>query len=254
MWLDTFNQMRKDSGMSLDELCAKSGVPKGTLTKITSGVTKAPALETMRSLVYAMGYTLDDLSEGLKVGEEFSKAEKAHIQKYRLLGPNWKEAVDGILDIGYREYEEKQAAQKAAIEKQRERMEAAGEITPEVVFICPGFSSPMSAGTGQQAGEEYPENYRLIKEPPRGTSYIAPVSGISMEPTYQDGDKLFIHACTEIRKGQIGVFLMDGQQWVKELGDGVLISHNPDYKPRPMTDDILCQGLVLGVCDKSYFE
>lgn len=85
MWLDTFNQMRKDSGMSLDEFCAKSGVPKGTLTKITSGVTKAPALETMRSLVYAMGYTLDDLSEGLKVGEEFNKVEKAHIQKYRLL-------------------------------------------------------------------------------------------------------------------------------------------------------------------------
>lgn len=250
MWLDTFNQMRKDSGMSLDELCAKSGVPKGTLTKITSGVTKAPALETMRSLVYAMGYTLDDLSEGLKVGEEFSKAEKAHIKKYRLLDPLGKEAVDGVLNIEYKRYEEKQAEQKTAIQEVRKDMDAVAEV----LFICPGFSSPMSAGTGQQAGEEYPENYRLIKEPPRGTSYIAPVSGNSMEPTYRDGDKLFVHSCTEIRKGQIGVFLMDGQQWVKELGDGVLVSHNPDYEPRPMTDDVRCQGLVLGVCDKSYFE
>lgn len=54
--------------------------------------------------------------------------------------------------------------------------------------------------------------------------------------------------------GQIGVFLMDGQLWVKELGDGVLISHSPAYPPRPMTDDVRCQGLVLGVCDESYFE
>jgi len=36
MWLDTFNEMRKQSGMSLDELCEKSGIPKGTLSKITS--------------------------------------------------------------------------------------------------------------------------------------------------------------------------------------------------------------------------
>ena len=63
MWLDAFNKMRKESGMSLDELSAKSGVPKGTLSKITSGITKAPALETMRQLVYAMGYTLSDLEE-----------------------------------------------------------------------------------------------------------------------------------------------------------------------------------------------
>ena len=61
MWIDTFNEMRRHSGLSLDELSEKSGVPKGTLAKITSGVTKAPALETIRSLVYAMGYTLNDL-------------------------------------------------------------------------------------------------------------------------------------------------------------------------------------------------
>lgn len=63
MWFDVFNEMRRKSGMSLDELSEKSGVPKGTLAKITSGITKAPALETMRSLVYAMGYTLNDLED-----------------------------------------------------------------------------------------------------------------------------------------------------------------------------------------------
>ena len=67
-------------------------------------------------------------------------------------------------------------------------------------------------------------------------------------------DLLFIHACEEIAVGQVGVFYMDGKQWVKELGAEVLLSHNPDYPPRTITEDIRCQGLVLGVCDKSYFE
>lgn len=261
-FLQKLDFLMEKYGLNKLTLSQNSGIPYSTVVGWYKKGYEGLKLTTLRKLSDYFNTVLDYWVNENEIDPNYWKAdgfivngeEMEHIQKYRLLGPNWKEAVDGILDIGYREYEEKQAAQKAAIEKQRERMEAAGEIAPEVVFICPGFSSPMSAGTGQQAGEEYPENYRLTKEPPRGTSYIAPVSGNSMEPTYQDGGKLFIHACTEIRKGQIGVFLMDGQQWVKELGDGVLISHNPDYKPRPMTDDILCQGLVLGVCDKSYFE
>lgn len=80
MRLDTFNEMRKESEMSLDEISAKSGIPKGTLAKITSGITKAPPLETMRKLIYSMGYTLDDLDHGLKKSDHFSKEEKDHIK------------------------------------------------------------------------------------------------------------------------------------------------------------------------------
>ena len=137
-----------------------------------------------------------------------------------------------------------------------EAAQAAPAREPEetVYYITSWFYHPMSAGTGEQAEREQPESLRLVKEPPHGTSYVAPINGDSMEPTYHNGDRLFIHACEEIEPGQIGVFYMDGQQWVKELGDGELISHNPDYPPRPMTEDIRCQGLVLGVCDDSYFE
>ena len=40
MWLDNFNEMRRQSGLSLDELSEKSGVPKGTLSKISAGITE----------------------------------------------------------------------------------------------------------------------------------------------------------------------------------------------------------------------
>lgn len=139
-------------------------------------------------------------------------------------------------------------------ESQTEMEAAQDSVIAITIFSIPSQLHPMSAGTGQEADASYTENLRLIKQPPYGASYVARVSGDSMEPTYYDGDLVFIHSTVDIRKGQVGVFLMDGQQWIKELGNGVLISHNKAYPPRQMTPDIRCQGVVLGVCDESYFE
>lgn len=176
------------------------------------------------------------------------------VKKYRLLDPYGKEAVDGVLDVESRRCEEERQKQAAILREQWEQIEVAEEIAPEDIYSIPLYSLPMSAGTGQEAGQEYPEDFLLKKRPPRGTSFIARVSGNSMEPTYHNGDLVFVHATVDICPGQTGAFLMDGQLWIKELGDGVLISHNPDYEPRQFTEDIRCQGLVLGVCDESYFE
>lgn len=166
--------------------------------------------------------------------------------------------MDDVLDIGYRKCEERQAAWKEQLEQAaealregRKQMEMAEELD---IYSIPLYFLPMSAVTGHTSEQEYPEDFLLKKRPPRGTSFIARVSGNSMEPTYHNGDLVFVHATVDIRPSQTGAFLMDGQLWIKELGDGVLIFHNPGYEPIPMRDDIRCQGLVLGVYDESYFE
>lgn len=246
-------EARIKAGLSQKDLAKIIGVAPSTFNGYESG-NHDPKSDLLKKIAEACDVTVDyllchepkdniDSLDAVQAAQgDLSNAERSHIKKYRSLDPYGKEAVDGVLDVEWRR---------------------CTQLSPEVAqdqdavyFICPGFLSTMSAGTGQEAGNEYPENYRLIKEPPRGTSYIASISGDSMEPTYHDGDKLFIHACTSIRVGQIGVFFMAGQQWVKELGDGVLISHNsdPKYAPRPFTEDVRCQGLVLGVCDDSYFK
>lgn len=51
---------RKDAGLTIDELVERSGVPKGTLTKILCNTTKAPSLDTVRAIAHALGKTLDD--------------------------------------------------------------------------------------------------------------------------------------------------------------------------------------------------
>lgn len=252
MGFEIINTLKKEKGLTNSQIAQMSGVTLSTLDKITSGVNTNPKLDTLQAICKVLGCTLNDFVDG-QSKDGLSQLEQAHIKKYRLLDPFGKEAVNGVLDVESRRCE---AARAAAIKEQRQQMEAGDMIDFEKVirFSVPGYSMPLSAGTGQEAGQEYPENYKLIKEPPRGTSFIARVSGVSMEPTYHNGELVFVHSIEEIPVGRIGAFFMDGQQWIKELGDGELISHNPEYDPIPMREDIRCQGLVLGVCDDSYFE
>lgn len=200
-----------------------------------------PDANTLFALFRVLGRSVDE-AFGFSV-ESFNVTvrERAHIEKYRTLDVYGQDTVSAVLDLEYKRCTEQ--AHADSLEEQR-----------GAIYTLPGFYQRMSAGTGQPAGDDAWEDIFLTKRPPRGTSYVATISGDSMEPTYRDGDRLFIRATVDIQPGQVGVFYMDGKQWVKELGDGVLISHNPAYAPIPLRDDIRCQGLVLGVCNDSYFK
>ena len=56
-----------------------------------------------------------------------------------------------------------------------------------------------------------------------------------MEPTLHDGDTIWVQQQPTLENGEIGVFFLDGNAYVKELRrtpEGVsLISHNEKYKP-----------------------
>ncbi len=232
-------EAREKCGYSQKKLAEMIGVAPNTLHGYESGK-HDPKPDLLIKIAEACHVTTDFLlgasgGEYLKKGGVLSDIENEHMKKYRDLDRHGKEIVESVLNIEFRRCAERSRAEE------------------EKLYIMPRYLSAMSAGTGEIAADEYPEDYILKKRPPRGASYIATVHGDSMEPTIYDGDKLFIRACTEIRAGQIGVFFMDGKMWIKELGKGVLISHNEKYPPIPMTEDVLCQGQVLEVCDESYF-
>lgn len=243
MWLDVFNEMRKNSDMSLDEISIKSGVPKGTLSKITAGITKAPPLETMRKLVYSMGYTLDDLDRGLEASDNFSMAEKAHIKKYRLLDPYGKEAVDGVLDVESRRCEEDRQKQSAILRKQREEMEAAEEIAPLIILHQPYAQVAAAEGAGaflldDGSDEVLVEMNKYTKQ----ADVILRVVGRSMEPVIADGDRVLVRQQPSVRIGEIGVFVVDGQGYLKEYQADRLISLNPNI------DDVIVGDLQSAEC------
>lgn len=109
---------------------------------------------------------------------------------------------------------------------------------------------PASAGQGTYLGPERFELLRVLDTPlTRRASFSVPVSGNSMEPHYRDGDTLLIESAEELKPGEIGLFSLDGEGYVKKLGHGELISLNPAYPPIPLDESIRLHGRVIGVLD-----
>lgn len=246
-------EARERAGYTQKELGEIVGVTSSAITNYETEISH-PKEPVMYALIDALGvepnYLFQDcIKNAPSVSDEAMRLARDYDTA---LDDRGRKMVRGLadLEIGYaaKRAEKEKAERKAELIKHRE--ETADEIA---VYVTTLYHQPVSAGNGENAAYDYSETVQLKKMPPNGTSYIVPVQGDSMEPLFSDGDKVFVRAQIEIEPGQTGVFYMDGQMWIKELGDGVLLSRNPKYPPRPMTDDVRCQGLVLGVCDESYF-
>lgn len=245
MWIDVFNEMRRQSGMSLDELSEKSGVPKGTLSKITSGITKAPSLETMKSLVYAMGYSLKDLDDGITDHDFFTPLEQSIIKKYRVLDEHGKEAVDGLLDTEYKRYKKMQESITISSSKTK------GNVThlqEQKIIYLPEPLQSASAGTGQIADDDTSEQVAVYyNEITSKADFIMRISGDSMEPKFMDGDHVLVRSQPAVEIGEIGIFIRDSERFIKIYRGSYLESINPKYGDVSLEEYSYCLGKVLGV-------
>lgn len=107
---------------------------------------------------------------------------------------------------------------------------------------------PVSAGTGQHLDSSDYTELTTEKELPRGTDYAVRVKGDSMEPNYTDGQILFIKTQNALDNGEIGIFSLNGEVYVKKLLSDKLISLNKNYQPIPLleSDEFHIFGKVLG--------
>ena len=74
------------------------------------------------------------------------------------------------------------------------------------------------------------------------------VCGQSMEPTFLDGDRVLVQHTKELREGEIGIFLVDNEGYIKEYRKDGLHSHNPEYRTMTFHEDqsVRCIGRVIG--------
>ncbi|OJU13686.1 MAG: hypothetical protein BGN88_06575 [Clostridiales bacterium 43-6] len=110
------------------------------------------------------------------------------------------------------------------------------------------YDIPVSAGTGMYLDSD---NYEIITGEhliPDGTSYAVRVSGDSMEPSFHDGQILFIREQKTLDDGEIGIFGLNGEAYVKKLSRGALVSLNAKYEPIRLleSDDVCVFGKVIG--------
>ena len=84
---------------------------------------------------------------------------------------------------------------------------------------------------------------------------IITVTGDSMEPTFHAGDDLLIEHTETLEPGEIGIFVINGEGFVKEYRENGVYSHNATAYPfRKFCsgDDVRIVGRVLGKVTKAY--
>jgi transcriptional regulator with XRE-family HTH domain len=67
MWLDNIKELKKQTGMSVKQIADKTNLPERTVTRIFSGDTDNPYVDTLHRIVTVLGGSLDDILADTKV-------------------------------------------------------------------------------------------------------------------------------------------------------------------------------------------
>lgn len=97
------------------------------------------------------------------------------------------------------------------------------------------FDTPVSAGTGNFLdGEQFVE-IEVGEEVPESANFGVRITGNSMEPQFVHGQIVWVHQQETLNSGEIGIFFLDGEVYIKKLHDDsnglFLISLNSQYQP-----------------------
>ncbi|MGQ7705829.1 XRE family transcriptional regulator [Streptococcus suis] len=108
----------------------------------------------------------------------------------------------------------------------------------------------VSAGTGYWQEDDYDTMVDFYAdEIPDQSKYdtVAVVVGHSMEPKIKNGDFLFIKLKDQVDLNKIGIFQVDGENYVKKLKTNCLESLNKDYDNIQFTENMRTIGEVVDV-------
>lgn len=230
------------NGTNANELARKIDVSPQTIYSIIKRDSKKADIEVLLKLADTLGvtaeYFVNDINTGNESGlEQYSKEELNHLKKYHDLDPIGQSHVDAVLQW------------------ETERVKQIEHATSTVVEVTDSNSHgrilqyfhSVSAGAGEVIFDDvYSERITVPDRPQyHRVAYAVKVNGHSMEPLYHDKDILLVEPTCEVSVGEIGIFNVNGQAYVKKLGDGKLISLNKGYNDIPLTEESLCMGRVV---------
>ncbi|MEY8537769.1 S24 family peptidase [Lactococcus muris] len=211
---EMIDYFRKENGWTMKEFGEKLNKSESAISKWIKGV-RSPMVEDFDKMVKLFNTDPDILMYGV------SEASTT-LDKITNISSKLKESRQQVvLDTAENELEEQQ---KENISKIRE-------------FIYNYYDNAVSAGTGEYLTDGKPETVTLPVD--FDADFVCPISGDSMEPEYHDGDYVFVKLSYDISDGDIGVFILDGDAYIKELRvdeEGAFLhSLNPQYRDKPIT-------------------
>lgn len=226
--IDILTQEKDKQGLSISELARRVNMAKSAVSRYFNYTREFP----------------------LNRADDFAKV--LHITPEYLLGVNENKKDNSttkqILDVVFSKLEEPRQEKvvtyaKSELDDQNKVMEIADyQIEKEY----PYYDDAVSAGTGQYIGISQRETITLPVE--FDADYVVPVNGDSMEPEYHDGDYIFIESTVNLDDGEIGVFELYGDTYVKQLilEDDHAYLHSLNKKYKDMKVDADSDFRVLG--------
>lgn len=225
---------RLAAGLTQSHMAAELGVDKTTYCGYETG-RRQPDIPKLRQLASLLDVSSDQLLGTAGAGSA-TPEELGQLRKYRLLDVHGRDLVDTILEKEYERMTRSQAVEK----------EERGWVT---YINC--YDLAVSAGAGEPwVDAAYKTRLEVPGQlVPERAHFCVRVNGDSMEPAYRDGDIVFVERVDGcVSEGEIGIFFLNGDGYIKRLGQGELISLNPKYEPIPLHDydTLWCQGRALG--------
>lgn len=223
---------REEKGLLQSQLAKLIGVrSSGVISNWEKDINKPDAdriVKLCNVLGVSASYLLDYYG---KTSFEVTQKEKEIVEKYRSLDESGQAAIDWQL--------EHETARVAALREFQSKQ------IPRRIFAY--YGKIAAAGTWVEFSDLIAgtKEYYLTDENVNA-DYTIGVNGDSMEPTYFDGDVVFVKSTTNLNVGDVGIFQKDNSIYIKEVGKDGLISHNPKYPPMTNGGDVQCLGKVVG--------
>ena len=222
---ELIREYRRRRGMSQEQLGAVAHVKKNAVGAWEAGRSR-PDVSCIPALCRALGMPLE-----VFFGISGKTGDDEITEKYSRLNDYNRQVVLKQMDLLY---------------------DLQGSAAPAAEKTVRVFRSDLSAAAGPVSyiGETSGETVLVREdETTRRADEIIRVSGDSMEPTFYDGDQVFVQHTDSLREGEIGIFIHGHAGYIKEYRRDGLYSHNPAYPPIRFSenDSVQCFGRVLGV-------
>ncbi|MDE6724576.1 MAG: hypothetical protein K2J79_03130, partial [Ruminiclostridium sp.] len=234
------------------------GTANGTYWKNGS----MPSSENVIQLAEFLGVSIDYLLKGDTANDyiNISEDEKELLNYYKELDDYEKGRIIGkaeeLAEAARRRKAKIEAAKKAKI---KSNPKAIPELEPNLSneirneeednYIYLDFPDlPVSAGTGIYLHDDHAEQIRVpINNETLRANYALRVAGDSMEPRFYDGDIVLVETQPSVEIGEVGIFVLNDEAYIKKYGGDCLISLNSKYEDIPISsnDSFYCKGKVF---------
>lgn len=196
--------------------------------------------------------TLNDISTIFNIplsklmNEDLTSFEETTLDKITNIASKLEEPRQQVvLDTAKEQYKEQKSEKKKVIPLESD------STLPKKETTYTYYDNAVSAGTGQYLTDGKQEEVIALPVD-YDADFVVPVCGDSMEPEFHDCDYVFVKNTYDLYDGDIGVFILDGEAYIKELRideEGAFLhSLNPQYSDKPLLaeSDFRIAGKVVG--------